>query len=187
MPNMTTIAYPVAVPPDPYRLLDGERWYAVHSLPSCELRAQMNLHNQGYRTFLPKRRKTIRHARKLRTVEAPFFPGYLFVILDVDRQPWRRINSTFGVARLIMQGEQPHPVPRGVVEALRASADDREILQLTEHLRIGSPVRLLAGPFADQLAILDGLDDGARVRVLLDVMGRRVAITTESRNLLPLA
>jgi hypothetical protein len=32
-------------------------------------------------------------------------------------------NGTFGVSRLLMRGEQPHPVPHGVVEALIAPAD----------------------------------------------------------------
>jgi hypothetical protein len=31
-------------------------------------------------------------------------------------------------------------------------------------------VRLIAGPFAEQLGILDRLDDGDRVRVLLDML-----------------
>jgi transcription antitermination factor NusG len=39
-------------------------------------------------------------------------------------------------------------------------------------LRVGGPVRLTAGPFIEQLAILDDLDDAERVRVLLDIFGR---------------
>ena len=126
-------------------LAEGERWFAVHSLPLRETYAEGNLKNQGFRTFMPKRHKTVRHARRLTTVEAPFFPRYLFVVLDLDRDQWRKVNGTFGVARLIMGGEQPRPVPYGVVEALTASADTRGILHLDERLKIGSRVRLLAG------------------------------------------
>jgi transcriptional antiterminator RfaH len=174
-------------PPDALLLDGGERWYVVHTAPFCEMRAQLNLQNQEFRTFLPKRRKTVRHARKLRTIEAPFFPGYLFVVLDPARQRWRCVNGTFGVSSLIMQGDRPHPVPCGIVEAFLASADCSGFLQLEEKLRVGSPVRLMAGPFAEQLAILDSLDDNARVRVLLDVLGRKVSIATHSSNVLPLA
>lgn len=168
-------------------LAAGERWFAVHTLPFNEARAEWHLGNQGFRTFTPKRRKTVRHARKLSIVEAPFFPRYLFVVLDPSRHQWRSVNGTYGVSRLVMCGDEPHPVPRGVVEALIASADARGILQLGRHLRIGGPVRLLAGPFAEQLAILDHLDDAGRVRVLLDIFGRKVAVSTEADNVLPLA
>jgi transcription antitermination factor NusG len=85
-----------------------------------------------------------------------------------------------------MCGDQPHPVPRGVVEALIEAADARGILQLGRKLRPGESVRLMAGPFAEQLATLDHLDDSGRVRVLLHILGRQVAISTEVNNVLPL-
>jgi transcription elongation factor/antiterminator RfaH len=170
----------------PETFTDGERWYAVHTLPFAEARAEGQLHNQRFRTFQPKRLKTVRHARRLKTVEAPYFPRYLFVVLDLGRHQWRKVNGTFGVSRLVMRGDQPHPVPRGVVEALIATADARGILQLGDKLQVGGPVRLMAGPFAEQLAILEHLDDSGRVRVLLDILGRQVTISTAANNILPL-
>jgi transcriptional antiterminator RfaH len=166
-------------------LSNCKRWYAVHTLPFAEARAEEHLHRQGFRTFQPKRNKTVRHARRLTTVEAPFFPRYLFMVLDLSRHQWRSVNGTFGVSRLVMSGDQPHPVPRGVVETLIAAADPRGILQLASKLRVGGAVRLMAGPFAEQLAMLDDLDDTGRVRVLLDILGRRVAISTAVNNVLP--
>lgn len=168
-------------------LSGGERWYAVHTLPFNEARAEQHLINQNFITFMPKRLRTVRHARKLCTVEGPFFPRYLFVVLDLTRDPWRRVNGTCGVSRLVMCGDAPQAAPFGVVEALIASADARGILHLENNLKIGGPVRLMAGPFAEQLAFLDYLDDTGRVRVLLDILGRQVRLTTEVINVLPLA
>src|SRR5712692_9782228 len=119
----------------------GERWYAVHTLPLREAYAQGHLRNQAFRTFLPKRRKTVRHARRLRAVEAAFFPRYLFVVLDLTRHHWRSVNGTFGVSRLVMRGEEPHPVPCGLVEALIEMADSDGILQFSQNLKVGSAVR----------------------------------------------
>ena len=170
----------------PSTLSGSERWYAVHTLPFAEERAERQLQRQKFRTFQPKRHKTIRHARKLRTVEAPFFPRYLFIVLDLARHQWRSVNGTFGVSRLVMRGDQPHPVPRGVVEALIEAADARGILQLGRKLQLGEPVRLLAGPFAEQIAILDRLDDSGRVQVLLHILGRQAAVSTDVNNVLPL-
>ena len=140
---------------------DG-RWYAVHTQPHRELRATIQLENQSFRVFLPRRLKTVRHARKLANVAAPFFPRYLFVHLDLNRQAWRCVNGTFGVTSLVMQGDMPHPAPRGVVEAMLASVD-------------------AAGPFADKLGILERLDDSGRVRVLLEIMGGTVPVHIERR------
>ena len=157
----------------------------VHTLSFGEAGAQANLENQNFRAFLPKRQKTIRHARKLTTIEAAFFPRYLFVALDLHRDRWRAVNGTFGVSTMVMCGDAPRPVPCGVVEALIVLADERGILRFGEMLKVGERVRLMSGPFAEQLAVLERLDDSGRVRVLLDILGRPVSITTERDNVLP--
>jgi transcriptional antiterminator RfaH len=95
------------VQPQPTTLSDSERWYAVHTLPFAEARAERHLQRQEFLTFQPKRHKTTHHARKLSTVEAPFFP-HLFIVLDLARHEWRSVNGTIGVSRLVMRGDQPH-------------------------------------------------------------------------------
>ena len=169
----------------PLGLPAGERWFAVNTQPLAEARAQRHLENQGFRTFTPRRRKTLRHARRMTMVEAPLFPRYLFVAFDPRRDQWRRINSTFGVSRLVMRGEAPHPVPDGVTEALIAVTVDGGIVDLAAKLQAGSPVRVMAGPFADQLAMLEQLDDSGRACILLDILGRQVRTMTERHNLMP--
>jgi hypothetical protein len=52
---------------------DGERWFVLHTLPHREMRAESQIENKRYRTLLPKREKTVRHASKPMTVVAPFF------------------------------------------------------------------------------------------------------------------
>lgn len=167
----------------------GERWFVVHSQPHRETGARYHLENQGFRTFLPHRLKTRRHARKLENVLAPFFPRYLFVALDLSRDRWRSVNGTFGVSRLVMDGERPKPVPRGIVEALMASCDGREVLRFDggAGLRVGGQVQVLAGPFAGRVGLLERLDDQGRVRLLLDIMGGRVPVEVKSEVLLPAA
>jgi transcriptional antiterminator RfaH len=166
---------------------DSRRWYAVHTLPHREFRAETQLANQGFRVFLPRRLKTVRHARKLSSVPAPFFPRYLFVELDLACQRWRSVNGTFGVASLVMQGDLPLAVPRGVVETMLVASDGNGRLCLQPYLQVGSQVRLAAGPFAEQLATLDRLDDSGRVVVLLELMGAAVPVRIGRELILPAA
>src|SRR3954468_22214710 len=98
--------------------VSGERWYCIHTQPRREAVAAMHLAAQEFTIFLPEYVKTVRHARKLRTVKAALFPRYLFVRLDPDRGRWRSVNGTPGVTRLITAYERPAPVPHGVVEML---------------------------------------------------------------------
>lgn len=165
---------------------NGVRWYAVHSQPHREARAQTQLSNQGFHVYMPKRLKSVRHARKLNTVIAPFFPRYLFTAFDPSCCQWRCVNSTFGVSTLVMGGDRPLAIPAGVVEAMIASTDANGLLSFEQSLKPGSPVRLLAGPFAEQLGVLERLDDSGRVRVLLRIMGGVIPVQL-ARELVALA
>jgi transcription elongation factor/antiterminator RfaH len=156
--------------------LSGERWYVAQTQPRAESRAIIHLERQGYHVFCPRYRKTVRHARKATSVLAPLFPNYLFLHLDVTQGPWRAVNGTRGVARLITQGESPQPVPQGIVEDLLARTRDDGAMDWTPIFRIGQTVRIADGPFANFVGKLERLDAAGRVRVLLDLLGRSVSV-----------
>ena len=90
----------------------SERWFVARVLAHQENRAQLNLYRLGFRSFMPRLRRTVRHARKVRDTLNPLFPGYIFVIIDLSKHRWRSINGTFGVASLIMGAELLLP-PKG--------------------------------------------------------------------------
>jgi transcriptional antiterminator RfaH len=85
-----------ACPVDFAGLAAGERRYVVHAVPHAEERAQARPAAQGFRSLLPRYLKTVRHARKLRSVRAPFFPRG-------------------GVTSLVMGDTRPLPASPGVV------------------------------------------------------------------------
>jgi transcriptional antiterminator RfaH len=123
----------------------------------------------------------------LQNILRPLFPGYVFVAMDLSKHRWRSVNGTFGVASLIMGGEQPTPVPPGVVEALVASCESSGVVRLDDGLEIGQKVRILSGPFAQTLCRLAHLDDRGRVRVLLEIMGMEVAAQLDRSAIAPAA
>jgi transcription elongation factor/antiterminator RfaH len=169
------------------KLAVGERWFLAHAQPKSECKAELHLGAQGFRTYLPQIQKTIRHARQLKTVRAPLFPRYLFVILDLERDRWLSVRSTVGISRLFTtQDGRPVPVPVGIVEALIEQSDGG-LTRLDVGLVKGQPVRVLSGPFADFVGTLERLDGGGRVQVLLKLMGTAVPVSVHRSALLPAA
>lgn len=167
--------------------IGGPRWYAVYTQPHRESRAVVHLSHQGFRTFLPLCRKTVRHARQFRTKQAPFFPRYLFVELAIGRDRWRSVNGTFGVSHLLMDGDWPRPVPDNVVERLMEVADTNGVISIGPGLQQGQQVRIVTGPFAGSVGELAALDDRGRVRVLLKLMGSVVAVSATRVGVVPAA
>lgn len=170
---------------NPSCLSEGARWYVVYSQPHREFYAQTQLAAQGFQSFLPRYRKTVRHARRLTTVSAPFFNRYLFVALDLNRDQWRSIYGTFGVTSLISDGTFPIPVPDGIVESLISISDDNGFMNFGDALQVGERVRMLNGPFADLIGELVRLDGTRRARVLLQLLGGAIAVSIDRGHLAP--
>ena len=140
-------------------LAGDERWFLVRTAPKSERRAQFHLNAQGFRAYAPWILKTVRHARQFRSVHAPLFPGYLFVILDLGRDRRSCVRSTVGVASVICRDNRPVPVPAAIVEGLIAQTDVTNVTRLDRGLALGAPVRILSGPFAQLVGTLERLDE----------------------------
>lgn len=155
----------------------GRRWYAVHTQPQSEGRALHNLVRQGFTTYMPRYLKTVRHARRTRSVPAPLFPRYVFVALDLAVQRWRSIQSTFGVSHIVSFGERPMPVPEGIIDAMRDREDQSGLVRLnTVGFRRGEAVEILDGAMAGAQALFDSCNDGHRALLLIELLGRQVRI-----------
>ena len=169
------------------KAVENQRWFLVQSLPKSERRAEWHLRAQGFRTFLPQFQKTIRHARKIRSVRAPLFPNYLFVSIDLGRDRWLSVRSTVGVSRLHAHRDgTPIAVPHGIVETLIDRCDGG-LVRLDDGLFEGQQVRILSGPFADLVGNLKILNEAGRVQVLLQMMGSVIPVVLHRSALAPAA
>ena len=149
------------------------RWYVLQTQLHREKSACFQLQNQGFLPYLPMYLKRRSHARKIDWVPAPMFPRYMFVNLDPQIEQWRAIRSTIGVSHFISHGNQPAPVPMGIVEDIMAREDERGLVDLNSGhgFQRGDIVEVTYGPFADQFGMFEGVDDRQRVFILLDIMG----------------
>lgn len=164
------------------RATEGARWFVVQTQVNNEAKAAQNLKQQGYEVYLPRYLKRRRHARKVDFAAKPLFPRYMFVAIDMATQRWRSIQSTFGVSRLVCNGEDPAPVPPGVVDALRQREDEKGFVRmdLRPSFAVGDKVRVLAGAFIDNAGLFHGIADHDRVSILLDMLGRKVRVLLDA-------
>jgi transcriptional antiterminator RfaH len=164
----------------------GATWYVVQTQPNAERKAFANLSRQGFTAYLPRYRKSRRHARRTEIVAAPLFPRYMFVSVDVTSQRWRLLRSTIGVSRLICNGDMPAPVQPGIVGALRSREGEDGLIDIgrgPQFLR-GDKIRVRDGAFGDCLGIFESATDNERVLILLDLLGRKVRVALHSEDVI---
>jgi transcriptional antiterminator RfaH len=158
------------------------RWYVVQTQVNAEAKASNNLLRQGYEVYLPRYLKRRRHARKVDFTAKPLFPRYIFVVIDMATQRWRSIQSTFGVSRLVCNGDDPAPMAEGVLRSLKAREDSNGFIRMDRRPQFsqGERVRVLSGPFSDNLGLFEGMGDRDRVAILLDLLGRKVRVSIDA-------
>lgn len=153
-------------------------WYVIYTHAKGEIKALSHLRRQGFSAYLPRYRKQRRHARRVDQVETPLFPRYLFLNLDIDRTPWRAINSTVGVINLVGHGGMPTPMPAGIIEEIRANENEAGHIRLNtlQRLKKGDAVQITAGAMCAHVGIFDCLSDNERVVILFNLLGREVKV-----------
>ena len=82
------------------------------------------------------------------------------------------------VRDLVCNGNQPTPVPDGIVEEIqhRQSDDGFVVVKPASHFKKGESVHIVAGALADHIGLFDSATDEERVVLLLELLGREVKV-----------
>ena len=95
----------------------GKQWYAVRTAAGREKAVSGQLGNKGYEHFLPVYRTKRQWSDRVKEVELPLFPGYLFCRFDINsRLP---ILVTPGVKLIVGYGKAPIPICENEMDAIR--------------------------------------------------------------------
>jgi transcriptional antiterminator RfaH len=156
-------------------------WYAVQIQPGKQTLACLHLEHQNFVHFAPRIERSRRRAGRAITVREPLFPGYIFAALDLGRDPWRSVNGTIGVSRLVMFGDQPASLPAGFVERMIECSDADQVVSFKSALAPGDKVRIVGGAFDDVTGTLLNADRSTRVIVLINMLSgiRKVEVPRE--------
>lgn len=149
-------------------------WYAMRSKPNKEDFLTRQFEAQGVQVYCPRIRVRVVNprARKVR----PYFPGYIFVQVDLEQTGWSALQWQPGAAGLVSFGGEPASVPDSLINAIRkrvdeVNASDRDLIK---GLSQGEIVTIQSGPFAGHEAIFDArLSGDERVRVLLKLINKQ--------------
>lgn len=141
-------------------------WYAVRTKPHQESVAETNLLRQGIETFYPRLQERRLIRRKLRTVSAPLFPGYLFAKFDAAKD-YRSVLYSRGVRDVVAFGPSPAIVDESMIDAIRIRLSDDNVLPPPPLFKPGQPVLIQEGPLHGLEAIFERAMPGYQRAVLL--------------------
>jgi transcription antitermination factor NusG len=158
-------------------------WYVVQAHPRKERFVRDRILEMDREAFLPlvAERTTPRRTQ----ASASLFPGYLFARLSAGQGDFPRVRWARGVRRLLGHGDRPVPVDEKLIKILRNRVDRHGRMRMDRVLRGGARVRIVDGPFAGLVGVLDRrvASPEDRVHVLLDLFHRLTRVELEARAL----
>jgi transcriptional antiterminator RfaH len=148
-----------------------KKWYVAQIKPNSYHSATQNLERQGFETFLPKMKITQKKENKFLVKDVYVFPGYIFVCFDPHIITWTKINSTYGVSKILTFSNKPAEISSYLILELKKRYEFNSNPTQNEKLQRGDSIKFYTGPFADIVAKVERVDEKKRIWVLLEAMG----------------
>lgn len=150
-------------------------WYALQVRAGLERIASAGLRGKGYEEFLPLYLVRRQWSDRIRNVEVPLFPGYLFCRFDpLDRLV--PVLTTPGTIRIVSVGRTPIPVAEAEIEAVHRVVDSGLAAEPWPFLSAGCRVAIERGPLAGLEGILTRFAGAHRLVVSVNLLQRAVAV-----------
>ena len=167
------------------------RWYVVHAYAQYEKSVARALQERIVRAGLEEQFGEIQVPTEevveikdgvKRTTERKFFPGYVFVNMEMNEDTWHMVKSTPKVLGFIGgTAEKPAPISEkeadAILNRMKAAVDKPKPKTLFEP---GQQVRVNEGPFADFTGVVEEINyEKSRLRVAVLIFGRSTPVELE--------
>ena len=158
-------------------------WYALHVRSRKESYVASQISSQGYECFLPTYRSVRKWSDRLKEVEQPLFPGYLFCRFNYYQR--RPLIATSGVMQIVGTGRTAVPVADDEITSLQLALSSGLPRQPWPYLEVGQRVRINYGNLRGLEGLLVNLKGNHRVVLSVSLLQRSVAMEVDAMWLTP--
>lgn len=158
-------------------------WCAVHTRYQHESSVHSLLSLKGFETFLPTYKTVRRWKDRKKEMDAPLFPGYVFV--GNAHEDRLRILSTLGVCAIVSVAGTPAIIPHHEIDAIRRAIAGPYPVEPHVYLKEGDRVRIARGPLTGVEGILVRKKAALRLVISVDMLGRAAAMEIEGASIEP--
>jgi transcription termination/antitermination protein NusG len=166
-------------------LIEKDSWFAVQVTPRHEKRVDTILQQQNYGHFLPMRRTRRKWSDRVKVIEQPLFPGYVFV--RTQSCSVGKIHRIPGFIRVVSFGGRPCSVPDIQIEALQRIIDSKRDIFPIQYLAVGQKVQIVTGPLSGLIGIISHYKNCGRLVVSVDLIMRSIVVEIDGEEVVPLS
>ena len=152
-------------------------WFAVRVKSNYEKPVSATLRGKGFEEFVPMYRARRQWSDRVKVIDLPLFPGYLFCRLDLnERLP---LLTTPGFLYLVGRGKTPEPVDEREVMAIQSVVRSGLYASPWPAVVLGQKVRLKRGPLRGVEGVVAKIADQHRIYVNATLLQRSVCVQVD--------
>lgn len=155
-------------------------WFTLQTRPRNEKQVEHLLTRKGYECCLPLYRQKRRWSDRVKEVELPLFPMYVFCRFNTSAIG--KAISTPGVTCIVGFGGQPAEVEVKEIEALQLLNQSRLLREPWVYIPTGTLVQVETGPLAGAQGIICSGEDKRRLVISVTLLQRSVAIQLDENT-----
>jgi transcription antitermination factor NusG len=153
---------------------ESQQWFALQVRTRWESSTAVLLSGKGYEALLPTYKTKKRWKGKLREVNAPLFPGYVFCHFDAQKR--LPVLVTPGVIAVVGRGRIPLPVDDSEIAAIQTVISSGFHAEPWPYLELGQRIRIERDALAGLEGILVNFKGSHRIIVSVSLLRRSVAL-----------
>jgi transcription antitermination factor NusG len=154
--------------------LETEFWFAMQVVPQHEKKVAVLLEHKGYRQFLPTYKASRKWSDRVKLIDLPLFPGYVFC--RTQRSLIGRALGTPSIYRVVSFGGRPYPVPEEEITALQQVVHSQRDVCSVPYLAVGRRVEVKTGPLTGVRGFIAQIKNRIRLIISVDLISRSVSV-----------
>lgn len=119
-------------------------WYVVYVKPRHEKKICSNMELRFIKAFMPVQRKASKWHDRIRMVDFPLFPGYLFVFVD-SRSVYFEVLKENGVLYYVKSAGTELPISPVVIESLQRLSSTEGLTVTAGYIPTGTAIVVTEG------------------------------------------
>jgi transcription antitermination factor NusG len=149
-------------------------WFAILTRTGREKNTTLLLENSGFECYLPVSKSRRKWSDRIKEIEAPLFPGYLFCRMNPnDRLP---VLITPGVVQIVGSGKTPIPVDEHEIAAIQRVGSSGLTTISWPYLQVGQMARIEEGPLQGMSGIVVRIKSGLKLVLSVQLLQRSIAV-----------
>lgn len=161
-------------------LAQSYKWYAIYTRSRFEKKICNALNKSGFETFLPLVNQKRTWSDRIKTVQVPLLPSYVFIKTKITE--FSKIYYSPGFVRFVAQEGKPCEIKENEINLLKSLITNGYKVKQNNGFVVGEMVRIIRGPLRGWEGRINSKKGSTRIVFQFDCIQQAICVEVAARD-----